>query len=78
MSEERVKAVFSRVLDLPAEKVTDTLAYRGVLQWDSVSHMALVAGLEEEFGVMLETEEVIDLRDVAMAKEILRRHGVAI
>lgn len=76
MSEERLKAVFGRQLDLPVEQVTDALSYRSVVQWDSISHMALVAALEGEFGVMLETEEVIELSSVAVAREILRRHGI--
>jgi acyl carrier protein len=77
MSQERLRAVFARMLALSPEQVTDALAYRSVLQWDSVSHMALVAALEDEFDVMLETEEVIDLSTVAKAREILARHGVA-
>lgn len=76
MSDERLRAVFSKQLDLPVERVTDALAYRSVAQWDSISHMALVAALEGEFGVMLETEEVIEMSSVAVAREILRRHGV--
>jgi acyl carrier protein len=76
MSQERLHAVFARMLGLAPEEITDELAYRSVRQWDSVSHMALVAALEDEFEVMLETEEVIDLSSVAKAKEILGRHGV--
>ena len=76
MNQTRLQAVFARVLGLAPTAVVDSLAYRSILQWDSVSHMALVAALEDEFDLMLDTEEVIDMSSVAKAKEILGRHGV--
>ncbi|HEX6851060.1 MAG TPA: acyl carrier protein [Candidatus Polarisedimenticolaceae bacterium] len=76
MNDERLASVFCRVLGIGRDAVTDELSYRSILQWDSVSHMALVAALEDEFDLMLDTEEVIELSSVAKARDILGRHGV--
>jgi acyl carrier protein len=38
--------------------------------------MSLVAALEDEFGVMIETDDVIDMSSFAKAREILERCGV--
>jgi len=56
--------------------VVDSLAYQSISEWDSVGHMALVAGLEEAFDIMLDTDDIIDMSSVAKAKEILGKHDI--
>jgi acyl carrier protein len=38
--------------------------------------MALISALEQEFDVMIETDDVIDMSSVAVAKTILRKYDV--
>lgn len=52
------------------------LVYRGIPEWDSMGHMQLVAQLEQDFDVMLGTQEVIDLSSFKKTLEILKKHGV--
>ena len=51
------------------ECVNDQLSYNSVKQWDSVAHMALVAALETEFNVMMDTEEIIALSSVGCGED---------
>ena len=44
--------------------------------WDSVGHMALIAAIEEAFGVMLDTEDIIDFSSYKKGKEILKKYNV--
>lgn len=75
--EQRLRRVFAEVFEIPEDEVTAELAYRGIPQWDSVAHMALVAAIDSEFGTLLETDDVLDLSSFAMAVGILRdRHGI--
>jgi acyl carrier protein len=60
------------------DQVTPTLAYQSIPQWDSVAHMVLVAEIENTFNVTLDTDEIIEMSDVAKAIEILRKHGVVL
>jgi acyl carrier protein len=76
MNESRLKKCFADSLGLQVDQIVDGLAYNSVKQWDSVAHMALVAALEGEFNVMLDTDEIIALSTVAVARDILRKHGV--
>lgn len=76
MSIQRVRNVFSQALAIPEELVNHHLLYSSVKEWDSVAHMALIAALEDEFGIMLDTEDVIDMSSFAVAVEILKKHGV--
>jgi acyl carrier protein len=72
-----LRLVFRKALELPPDFAVDDLKYRGVDKWDSLAHMSLVAALEDEFDVMLDTDEVIDLSSFARAREILGKHGVS-
>ena len=67
---------FAESLQINLKSVTDELTYNSIPEWDSVGHMALVAELEERFGVMLDTNDIIDMSSVMVAKEILARHDV--
>lgn len=76
--ETKLKDAFVEALGLEAGEVDwSTLKYRGIPEWDSVAHMALVAEIEDAFDIMLETDDVIGLSSFEVAKEILARYGVA-
>ena len=58
------------------ELVTDELNYQSIPQWDSVAHMTLIAALEDEYEIMLDTDDIIDMSSVAKARQILAKYGV--
>lgn len=72
-----VEEIFASALGIDRARVTDDLAYGSIKEWDSVAHMALISALEQECDVMIETDDVIDMSSVAVAKTILRKYGVA-
>jgi acyl carrier protein len=76
-ADDRLGRVFAASLDMDLDAVRDSLVYNGVPEWDSIAHMTLVANIEHEFDVMLETDDILDMSSVSKAKEILRRHGIA-
>ncbi|MER7441991.1 MULTISPECIES: acyl carrier protein [Micromonospora] len=78
MELQRLRTVFRTALELPEEAEVDGLEYRGIEKWDSLAHMSLVATIEDEFGVMLDTDEVIDLSSFDRARQILEKHGVVL
>lgn len=53
-----------------------TCSYQSIPVWDSVGHMGLIALLEETFGIMLDTEDVIDFSSFEKGKAILRKYRV--
>lgn len=76
MTEQHLKEIFAKTLDLPIEEIVDTLEYRSMKNWDSIGHMALVAALDQELNVMLDTPDIIDMSSFKKAKEILNKYGV--
>lgn len=74
---EKLYGSFSAALGIDAAAVTDALAYQSIPQWDSISHMVLISQLEEDFGISIDTDDVIDMSSVGKAKEILAKHNIS-
>ncbi len=68
---------FSQALNISANQISDDLTYQSIPEWDSITHMILISQLEDDFGVSIETDDVIDMNSVAKAQEILTKYGVA-
>ena len=67
---ERYVKVFKETFDIE-ETVLDDLKYQDIESWDSVGHMGLIASIEEEFDIMMDTEDIIDLSSFKKGIEIL-------
>jgi acyl carrier protein len=74
--ESRLRTVFIDALELGDDVTVEQLKYRDIDQWDSLGHMTLVAAIEDEFGVQLDTEQVIDMSSFKVALDMLQNMGV--
>jgi acyl carrier protein len=78
VTEGAVRAVFVDILSLTDPIDWPALKYQEVEAWDSLAHMAIVGELEDSFGIMLDTDDVLDMSSYAKALEILAKYGVEI
>lgn len=67
---ERYNKVFCEVMQV-VEKELPYLKFKESEYWDSVGHMTLVAAIEDEFDIMLETEDMMGIISYEKGKEIL-------
>lgn len=67
----KLREVFVEALDLPSDVDVENLKYRDLEAWDSVGHMALVAAIEDEFGVEFDTDQVIDMSSFKVALDMV-------
>jgi acyl carrier protein len=75
-NEQKLRQAFSVGLNLPEAEINDNFQYGSSAQWDSISHMALVAALDSTFNIMLDTDDLIDMSSYGKAREILTKYGV--
>jgi acyl carrier protein len=54
------------------------LKYQEVGGWDSAGHMALMAALEEAFGLELDIDDIIAFSSYEVGQEILARYNVTL
>lgn len=73
---EKYNKIFMDIFEVKEEQLDEKLEYQSILEWDSVGHMSLVAEIEEVFGIMLETDDIIDFSSYEKGKEILGKLGV--
>ena len=75
---EKYRNAFVEGLDVEEDKITDSLEYEGIPEWDSVGHMSLVACIEEAFDIMMETEDIIDFNSFQKGIELFKKYDVEI
>ena len=68
---------FINALEIPESEINDSLSYAQHAKWDSTAHMVLIAALENQFDIMLDTDDIIDMSSYAKAKEILTKYDIA-
>jgi len=62
---EEVKPLIIEYLQLDPQAVTPTLAFGDVPEWDSIGHMALIAALEEKYGIEVTADTISELTSIA-------------
>ena len=73
---QKLVEAFVRALGVQKEQVVDSLRYQEIEKWDSISHMILIAELEDTFEIEIDTHDVIEMSSVAKAKVIVAKHGI--
>jgi acyl carrier protein len=76
-NKEKYDQVFVNQLSIKPEQLNEALIYNSVGSWDSVGHMALMAALETEFDIMMDTEDIIDFSSYPKGMEILAKYEVS-
>lgn len=74
---EKLTKVFADTFGVE-ENAVQNLQYQGIEQWDSVGHMTLVAAIEDELGIELDTDDIIDMSSFEKAKEIVEKYNIAL
>jgi len=73
---ETYNKVFKECFSLNDEELNNSLVYQSISGWDSVGHMHLIAVMEDTFGIMMDTEDIIDFSSYEKGKGILKKYGV--
>lgn len=74
--DEKLREIFVEVFSVQPEEYADELSPDTLTAWDSLGHIRLVSAMEERLGLTFETNEIMDMANVAQIKEILTRRGV--
>ena len=75
---EKYEKVFMDCFSVQLEELNEKFLYQSVPAWDSVGHMAMIASLEDTFGVMLEMDDIIDFSSFEKGIETMAKYDVII
>lgn len=60
-SEDAVRELFATLLGVSVDRIEDRTRPANIESWDSMQHLILVSGFEEEFGIDVDPEEAVDM-----------------
>jgi len=69
-NKEKYTKIFTEMFSIKEEDAME-LEYMKISEWDSVGHMSLIAELEDEFGITMDTDDIIDFSSYKKGMEIL-------
>jgi acyl carrier protein len=75
-NEDKYAQVFMDTFSVDRDQLNEKFVYQCVPAWDSVGHMGLIAALEDTFGIMMETDDIIDFSGYDKGKQTLTKYGV--
>ena len=75
--DQRLQQIFRETFDNDKLTLTDALSPETMPAWDSLAHVKLMMGCEEEFGVKFTIEETVESTSVGKLKSVLASKGVA-
>jgi len=64
--EERIKVIMAVVFEVQREEIYSEFSSETIESWDSLKHMNLVVALEEEFGIIFDDDEIIQMLNFAL------------
>ena len=77
-NKEKYDYVFIECFAVSKDVLNDKFVYQCVAAWDSVGHMGMIAALEDAFGIMMETEDIVEFGSYTIGIEKLKKYGVEI
>ena len=69
--------IFATGLGVGTERLGDDTSPDNTSEWDSLAAMTLVSLIEERFTVELSTRDIMKMRTIGLARQVLRQKGVA-
>ena len=75
---ETYKKVFLDSLNIQIDQFNENLKYNEIPEWDSIGHMTLISGLEDNFNISIDTDDIVDFSSFLKGKEILKKYNVDI
>ena len=75
-NKQKYKKSFIDGLSIDENDLEGNLEYNGVVEWDSIGHMSLIAELEDQFDIMMKMDDIIDFSSYNKGLETLQKYGV--
>lgn len=67
---EMYNDIFKKMFNVSGNQL-ETLAYKETAEWNSMAQIALVAEIEDKFGLDFDTDDIFQLKSYVIGKELL-------
>jgi acyl carrier protein len=70
---DKIKKIMSTVLEIEFDRISDSDDTKSIDNWDSINHMNLIVTLEEEFNVIFDDEEIVQITSLKSIEDTLAK-----
>ena len=77
-NKKKYQKIFIESLSIKESSFNEDIKYNEIPEWDSIGHMTLMSGLEEDFQISLETDDIVDFSSFKKGLEILKKYKIKI
>ena len=67
---EKIKKIIGEIFNL--DYVPDNVCQKTFVEWDSLHHLQLVVGLETEFNISFEPEDIAEMKSINEIEEKIK------
>lgn len=75
---DRLTAIFSDILNLPPDRLSDDTSPANAPSWDSLANMLLIAAIEETFEIELVTAEIEVMGSIGKVRALLEQRNIRV
>ena len=75
-NKHKYQDIFIKSLSINCNKFNENIKYNEIPEWDSIGHMNLMSGLEEVFGISMDTDDIVDFSSYKKGTEILKKYKI--
>ena len=75
-NKHKYQDIFIKSLSINNNKFNENIKYNEIPEWDSIGHMTLMTGLEEGFGITMDTDDIVDFSSFKKGMKILKKYKV--
>lgn len=73
---ERYNTVFTSVFNVEQGTLNAEFSSETVDNWDSITQLSLVTEIEDEFDIMLDTEDILEFKSYEIGKKIVSKYDI--
>jgi acyl carrier protein len=66
------------VLGIDEQSLTEESSPNTIPAWDSLNHLNVIMGMEQEFGIEFSADDAMSMLDVSCIRSLLRGYGVEV
>ncbi|MDP9048695.1 MAG: acyl carrier protein [Bacteroidota bacterium] len=70
--EEKIKQIMADVFLVDLSEINEQTSPDNLVKWDSLAHLNLVVSLEEEFDIMLNEDQIIEMLNFKLVVEVVK------
>lgn len=72
--ETKIQQVIATVLNIDPSLVTEDASSKTLENWDSLYHMNIILGVEEQYGITFTDDEIVNLTSYTSLAEAVKKH----